>query len=89
MIKEKNNYKLYRPRNSWDMNYHLIDYNEEVVHLIDANDVTDDEDDEDGGLYIKTLIELSDIPTILEYVWKVEHLKSNTEDMLFMDAIFI
>jgi len=89
MIKEKNNYKLYRPRNSWDMNYHLIDYNEEVVHLIDVGDVTGVEDDEDGGLYIKTLIELSDIPTILEYVWKVEHLKSNTEVMLFMDAIFI
>jgi hypothetical protein len=52
------------------MNYHLLDDNKKIEYLIDICDVTDDENDKDGGLYIKTLLNLEDIDEILSYVWK-------------------
>ena len=70
MKKTKKNYVLYAPQNTWDMNYHLLDNDKEIEYLIDIDDVTDNEDDEDGGLFIKTLLELKDIDEILAYVWK-------------------
>lgn len=63
-------YILYSPQNSWDMNYHLLDNKNKIEYLIDICDVTDNEDDEDGGLFIKKLLELKDINDILTYVWK-------------------
>ena len=78
MITTKKNYKLYAPRNSWDTNYHLLDDDKEIEYLIDVNDVTDDEDDEDGGLFIKTLLGLKDIDEILIYAWRLNPYTSRT-----------
>lgn len=72
----KKNYSLYAPQNCWDMNYHLLDSEKEIEYLIDICDVSDDENDEDGGLFIKTLLELKDIDEILTYVWKEKPYKS-------------
>lgn len=66
----KKNYMLYAPQNSWDMNYHLLDNDKEIEYLIDIDDVSDDENDENGGLFIETLLELKNINEILTYVWK-------------------
>jgi len=66
----KKHLTLYAPQNCWDMNYHLLDSEKEIEYLIDIDDVTDEEDDEDGGLFVKTLFELNDIDEILTYVWK-------------------
>ena len=70
MTTKKQNYKLYAPQHTWDMNYHLLDDNKKIEYLIDINDVTDDANDD--GLYIKTLLNLEDIDEILSYVWKKE-----------------
>ena len=70
MTTNKENYTLYGPQNSWDMNYHLLDDDKKIEYLIDIDDVTDNENDKDGGLFIETLLELKDIDTILSYVWK-------------------
>lgn len=72
MATKKQNYNLYAPQHAWDMNYHLLDDNKKIEYLISIDDVTDDENDEDGGLYIKTLLDLEDIDEILSYVWKKE-----------------
>lgn len=70
MKTEKQNYNLYAPQHAWDMNYHLLDDNKKIEYLISIDDITDDENDEDGGLYIKTLLNLEDIDEILSYAWK-------------------
>lgn len=70
MGKTEKNYLLYAPQNAWDMNYHLLDNDKKIEYLIDINDVTDNEDDEDGGLFIRKLVELKDIDDILTYVWE-------------------
>ena len=70
MKTKKENYNLYAPQNSWDMNYHLLDTEKNIEYLIDIDEVTNDENDEEGGLFIKTLLELKDIDEILSYVWK-------------------
>ena len=70
IIKRKGNYMLLYPANAWDMNYHLLDDNKKIEYLISIDDITDDENDEDGGLYIKTLLNLEDIDEILSYAWK-------------------
>ena len=72
MNTKKQNYNLYAPQHSWDMNYHLLDNEKKIEYLISIDDVSDVEDDEDGGLYIKTLLDLEDIDEILSYVWKKE-----------------
>ena len=72
MKTQKQNYNLYAPQHTWDMNYHLLDDNKKIEYLISIDYVTDDENDEDGGLYIKTLLNLEDIDEILSYVWKEE-----------------
>ena len=82
MITTKKNYKLYAPRNSWDTNYHLLDDDKEIEYLIDIDDITHDEDDEDGGLFIKTLLELKDIDEILIYAWKLKPYTSRTHSNL-------
>lgn len=70
MITTKKNYRLYNPFHCWDMNYHLYDDDKEIEYLIDIDDVTDNENDECGGLFIETLINLEDINEILSYAWK-------------------
>lgn len=35
VIKEKGDFKLIRPFNSWDTNYHLVDIKNDLDHLID------------------------------------------------------
>ena len=67
---ETKNYILYGPQNAWDMNYHLLDDVKKIEYLIDIDDVSDDENDENGGLYIETLLNLADIDEILDHVWK-------------------
>ena len=67
---QKQNYNLYAPQHAWDMNYHLLDNQKKIEYLISIDDVADDENDEDGGLYIKTLLNLDEIEEILSYVWK-------------------
>lgn len=66
----RKNFTLYAPQNSWDTNYHLLDSDKEIEYLIDIDDVTNDLNDENGGLYIETLLNLEDIEEILMYVWK-------------------
>ena len=70
MKANKKNYNLYGPQHSWDTNYHLLDNEKKIEYFIDINDVSDDESGEDGGLFIKTLLELKDIDEILTYAWK-------------------
>ena len=70
MITTEKNYLLYTPRNTWDMNYHILDNNKRVEYLIDICDITNDENDENGYLYIQTLLDLEDIDKILSYAWK-------------------
>ena len=74
----KENYVLYGPQHSWDMNYHLLDDSKKIEYLISTDDVTDDDNDEEGGLYIETLINLEDIDEILSYVWKEERYISDS-----------
>ncbi len=70
MKPKKENYTLYGPQNSWDMNYHLLDDDKKIEYLIDIRDVTNDETDDDGFLHVETLLSLEDIDTILFYAWK-------------------
>ena len=74
VIKEKGDFKLLRPFNSWDTNYHLVDAKNDLDHLIDIGDVYSKDEVEDmddfGGLYWEELKELGDIEYIMEFVWK-------------------
>lgn len=70
MNTNRKNFNLYGPQHTWDCNYHLLDDEKKIEYLIDISDVTDIENDDEGGLYIKTLLELADIDEILSYVWK-------------------
>ena len=78
MKTQKQNYTLYGSQHSWDMNYHLLDNEKKIEYLIDISDVTDDENDEDGGLYIETLLNLEDMEEILSYVWKEKRYTSDS-----------
>ena len=70
MKRNKENYTLYGPQHSWDMNYHLLDDGKKIEYLISTDEITDDKNDDNGYLYIETLINLEDIDEILSYVWK-------------------
>ena len=74
VIKEKGDFKLLRPFNSWDMNYHLVDTKNDLDHLIDICDVYNNDEVEDkeefDGLYWEELKELGDIEYIMEFVWR-------------------
>ena len=78
MKTNKKDYNLYGPQNSWDTNYHLLDDKNKIEYLIDIFDVTNDPNDEYGGLYIETLINLEDIEYILSYAWKEKTYMSDT-----------
>jgi len=74
VIKTKDNYMLLYPLNSSDMNYHLIDTENELDYLIDIDDVYEeseiDDPEEFSGLHWESFKELEDIENILEYSWK-------------------
>ena len=74
VIKEKGDFKLLRPFNSWDTNYHLVDTKNDLDHLIDICDVYEESEVEDkeefDGLYWEQLKELDDIDYIMGFVWK-------------------
>ena len=78
MKTNKKDYNLYAPQNSWDMNYHLLDNNKKIEYLIDICDVTDDVNNEDGYLHIKTLLDLENIEEILLHAWKKKTYISDT-----------
>ena len=66
-MKKQQNYNLYAPQHTWDMNYHLLDNQKKIEYLISTDDVSDDENE---GLHIETLLNLKNIDEILSYVWK-------------------
>jgi hypothetical protein len=70
MKTNKGNFRLYAPQNSWDMNYHLLDTENNIEYLIDIDNITNDINEEDGGLYIETLLNLEDLDEILDYAWQ-------------------
>lgn len=70
MNTNRKNFNLYGPQHTWDCNYHLLDDEKKIEYLINISDVTYDENDEDGYLYIETLLNLENIDEILSYVWK-------------------
>ena len=74
VIKEKGDFKLLRPFNSWDTNYHLVDTKNDLDHLIDICDVYEESEVEDkeefDGLYWEQLKELDDIDYIMGFVWR-------------------
>lgn len=72
LINSKKGYKLYRPYNSWDMNYHLIDTLDQVDYLIDICDIYDTLEDalEYGGITWSELKGLEDIPELIAISWK-------------------
>ena len=77
VINENDRYILYKPKNSQDMNYHLVDKETRQEHLIDICDVYD-KPDEDweyyGGITYEELVDLSNIEGIMLEVWKtIEH----------------
>ena len=73
LISARGKYLLYRPYNSQDMNYHLVDTEEGLDYLIDICDVYDVDDEGYGecGLSWEELKGLEDMDTILAYSWKV------------------
>ena len=75
MKRNKENYTLYGSQHSWDPNYHLLDNQKKIEYLISTDDITDDENE---GLYIKTLLNLEDMEEILSYVWKEERYTSDS-----------
>ena len=87
MKTNRKNFNLYGPQNSWDTNYHLLDNKKEIEYLIDIDDVSDDENDENGGLYIKTLLNLENIDEILNYVWKEKPFTPTTFLSLLTDPL--
>ena len=75
IISAKGSYILYRPYNSQDMNYHLVNTDNGAEHLIDICDVYEyGESGYEEGLCWDDLVSLDDIDLILEYVWKTVQL---------------
>ena len=68
LIAEKGEVSLLHPFNEWDMNYHILDSENNVHYLIDIDDVGDDDDD--CLLSFEELKEL-DMDLISEYSWKI------------------
>lgn len=69
-MKTTDQFTLYKPNNSWDMNYRILDNNNNIEYLIDVCDVSDTE--EDGYLSFSDLIDMSDMDKILSFAWKSE-----------------
>ncbi|HDA6128334.1 hypothetical protein N2D48_11745 [Enterococcus faecium] len=67
LIAEKGEVSLFYPFNEWDMNYHILDDENNKHYLIDIDDVGDDE--EYCLLSFEELKEL-DMNLISDYSWK-------------------
>ena len=65
MIIEKDGFRLYRPLNTWDMNYHLIELATNTDHMIDIDDVAEFLDE-------KEFFNLEDIDAAIEAAWKIK-----------------
>lgn len=73
VISENEEFILYEPKNSQDMNYHLINKETRQEHLIDIGDVYDkpcDDYEYYGGITYTELIALNDMENIMIQVWK-------------------
>ncbi len=75
IIKREGKYMLLYPANAWDMNYHLVDTEEDKDYLIDICDVYDVEDITDvenfSGLRWEEFKELVDVDDIKTYAWRI------------------
>ena len=67
LIVEKREVSLFHPFNTWDMNYHIIDTENNKHYLLDIDDVGDDDD---CLLSFEELKEL-DMNLISECSWKI------------------
>ena len=47
LIAEDENYKLFKPRNSWEMNYRLRSKHYKITYLIDVDDFSEIDDIKD------------------------------------------
>lgn len=75
IIKREGKYMLLYPANAWDMNYHLVDTEEDKDYLIDICDVYDAEDITDvenfSGLRWEEFKELVGVDDIKTYAWRI------------------
>ena len=73
-ISKKDGFILTSPKNSWDMNYHLIDFDNRIDYLIDIDDVFDTyeemEENEVCGVLYSELVSLDNIDELIEISWK-------------------
>lgn len=73
IINQKENYTLYKPRHHWDMNYYLVDNENEVAHLIDINDVVStvqELEELNACILWDEFKQLDDIENIKQCAWK-------------------
>lgn len=62
-IAENEDWYLTRPKHHWDMNYHLIHKYKYIEHLIDIDDIDDDD--------YQVLKDFNDVDHIINtYVWR-------------------
>ena len=77
IVKENKDYRLTRPYNCYDMNYHVLEKATRKEYLIDIGDVYSMEDLNHDGLseypdiIWDELKELENMEEILYYAWKV------------------
>lgn len=73
IICKKDGFTLYRPFNSWDMNYHLMEEATGTDYLIDIYSVYDcsEEAEYEGGLFWGEFCELMNIGEITDQAWKI------------------
>ena len=73
VIAEKGNLILTRPRNSWDMNYHIHNTENDLEYLVDIGDVFDTfeelEQHDEAGILFEELKQL-DFDNIFDNIWK-------------------
>ena len=57
LIAEDENYKLFKPRNSWKMNYRLISKHYKITYLIDVDDFSE-------------IANIKDFNDVIQHSWK-------------------
>ncbi len=57
LIAEDENYKLFKPRNSWEMNYRLRSKHYKITYLIDVDDFSEIEN-------------IKDFDEVIDHAWK-------------------
>ena len=71
IVKENKDYRLIKPYNCYDMNYHVLEKATRKEYLIDIGDVYSMEDLNHDGVTWDELKELENMEEILYYAWKV------------------